>query len=168
MYKGGKKKKDGSFQTHTISISSLGKCYCCSVTQSCPTLCDPMDCSRPGFLVLHISWSLFKLMSIELMIPSNHLYHPLLLQSFPASGSFPMSQLFVSGGQSIGASASASVLPVTIQNWFALGLTGLISLLSKGLSRVFSNTAIWNQQVFGSRPSLWSNSHICIWLLEKP
>ena len=167
MYKGGKKKKDGSFQTHTISISSLGKCYCCSVTQSCPTLCDPMDCSRPGFLVLHISWSLFKLMSIELMIPSNHLYHPLLLQSFPASGSFPMSQLFVSGAQSIGASASALVLPMNIQGWLSLRLTGLNSLLSKGLSKVFSNTTIQMHQFFSTQPSVESNSHIHTWLQEK-
>ena len=167
MYKGGKKKKDGSFQTHTISIFSLGKCYCCSVTQSCPTLCDPMDCSRPGFLVLHISWSLFKLMSIELMIPSNHLYHPLLLQSFPASGSFPMSQLFVSGAQSIGASASALVLPMNIQGWLSLRLTGLNSLLSKGLSRVFSNTTIQMHQFFSTQPSVESNSHIHTWLQEK-
>ena len=79
-------------------------------------------------------------------------------QSFPASGSFPMSRLFTSGGQSIGASASASVLPVNIQGWFPLGLTGLISLLSKGLSRVFSSTTIWKHQFFGTQPSLWSSS----------
>ena len=85
------------------------------------------------------SRSLLKLMSIELVMPSNHLIlcHPLLsccLQSFPASGSFPMSQFFTSGGQSIGFSASASVLPIKIQGWFPLGLTGLISLWSKGYS----------------------------------
>ena len=79
------------------------------------------------------------------------------LQSFPASGSFPVSQLFTPGGQSIGASASASVLPVNIQSWFPLGLTGLISLLSKGLSRVFSSTTIQKHQFFGTQPSLWSN-----------
>ena len=90
------------------------------------------------------------------------------LQSFPASGSFPMSQFFASGGQSIGASASASVLPKNIQGWFLLGLTGLISLLSKRLSRVFSNTTIWKHQFFGTQLSLWSNSDICTWLLEKP
>ena len=89
-------------------------------------------------------------------------------QSFPASVSFPMSQLFVSGGQSIRASASASVLPMNIQGWFSLGLTGLISLLSKGLSRVFSSTTVWKHQFFGTQPSLWSNSHICTRLLEKP
>ena len=89
-------------------------------------------------------------------------------QFFPASGSFPMSWLFASGGQIIGASSSASVLPVNIQGWFSLGLTDLIALLSKGLSTVFTSTTIWKYQFFGAQPSLWSNSHICTWLLEKP
>ena len=89
------------------------------------------------------------------------------LQSFPASGSFPVSQFFSSGGQSIGVSASASVLPMNIHNWFPLGLTGLISLQSKGLSRVFSNTTVQKHQFFGAQLSLWSNSHIYTWLLEK-
>ena len=75
-------------------------------------------------------------------------------QSFPASGSFPMSQFFTSGGQSIGISASASVLPMNIQDWFPLGLTGLISLQSKGLSRVFSNTTVQKHQLFGTQLSL--------------
>ena len=88
-------------------------------------------------------------------------------QSFPASGSFPISQLFTSGGQSIWASASASVLPMNFQGWFPLGWTALISLLSKGLSRVFSSTAVWKHQFFGAKPSLWSDSHICTWLLGK-
>ena len=78
-------------------------------------------------------------------------------QSFPASGSFPMSKLFASGGQSIG--ASASLLPMNIQDWFPLGLTGLISLQSKGLSRVFCHSTVWKHQLFGAQPSLWSNSH---------
>ena len=78
------------------------------------------------------------------------------LQSFPASGSFPMSWLFGSDGQSTGASASASVLPMIIQNWFPLGLSGLISLLSKGFSRIFSGTTIWKHEFFGAQPSLWS------------
>ena len=90
------------------------------------------------------------------------------LQSFPASGSFLMSQLFASGGQSIGASASASVLPMNFQDWFPLGWTGWISLQSKGLSRVFSNTTVQKHQFFGAQPSLWSNSHIHTWLPEKP
>ena len=89
------------------------------------------------------------------------------LKSFPASGSFLMSQLLVSGGQSIGASASASVPPMNIQGWSPLGSTGLI-LWSKGLSRVFSNTTVQKHQFFGTQPSLWSNSHIHTWLLEKP
>ena len=82
------------------------------------------------------------------------------LQSFPASGSFPMSQLFASGGQSIGASLLASVLPMNIQNWFSLGWTGWISLQSKGLSRVFSNTTVQKHQFFGAQLSLKSSSHI--------
>ena len=88
-------------------------------------------------------------------------------QSFPASGSFQMSQLFASGGQSIGVSASASVLPMNTQDWYSLGWTGWISLQSKGLSRVFSNTTIWKHQFFGAQLSLWSNSHIHTWPLEK-
>ena len=90
------------------------------------------------------------------------------LHSFPALGSFLISQFFVSGGQSIGASVSASVLPVNIQDWFPLGLTGWISLQSKGLSRVFSNTTVQKYQFFGTQLSLWSNPHIHTWSLEKP
>ena len=89
------------------------------------------------------------------------------LQSFPASGSFPMSWLFTSGGQSIGASASASVLPMNIQGWFPLRLTGLIALQFKGFSGVFSNATVWKHQLFGTQPSLWPNSHFHTWLLEK-
>ena len=90
------------------------------------------------------------------------------LQSFPASGSFPMSQFFTSSGQSIGVSTSTLVLPMNIQNWFPSGLTGLISLQPKGLSRVFSNTTVQKHQFIDAQLSLWSNSHIHIWLLEKP
>ena len=89
-------------------------------------------------------------------------------QSFLASGSFPISQLFESDGKNIGASASASVLPMNIQGWFPAGMTGLISLQSKGLSRVFSSTTVQEHQFFSAQPSLWSNSHIHKWLLEKP
>ena len=109
--------------------------------------------------------------------PSSQWCHPTIsssvipfsscLHSFQASGSFPMSQFLASGGQSIAASASASVLPMNIQEWFPLGLTGLISLLSKGLSRVLSNTIVQKHQFFGTQLSFWSNSHIHIWLLEK-
>ena len=90
------------------------------------------------------------------------------LLSFSALGSYPMSWLFTSGGQSIGASTSASVLSMNIQSWFPLGLTGLISLLSKGFSRVFFNTLVWKHQFFSAQPYLWSNSHIHTRLLEKP
>ena len=89
-------------------------------------------------------------------------------QSFPASGSFPMSRLFSSGSQSIGASASASVLPVNIQGWFPLGVTDLISLQSKELWKVFCSTTVQRHQFFISQPSLWSNSHICTRQLTRP
>ena len=90
------------------------------------------------------------------------------LQSLPASGSFPMSQLFAWGGQSIGVSASASVPPINTQDWSPLGWTGWLSLQSKGLSRVFPNTTVQNHQFFGSQLSSQSNSHIHTWPLEKP
>ena len=90
------------------------------------------------------------------------------LQSFSASGSFPMSLLLISGAQSTGASASASVFLMNIQDWFPLGWTGLISFQCKGLSRVFSNTTVQKHQLFGTQPSSRSNSHIHTWLLEKP
>ena len=90
------------------------------------------------------------------------------LQSFPASRSFPMSQFFAAGGQRTEASASASVLLMNIQDWFPLGWTGWISLQSKGLSRVFSNTTVRKHPFFSSQLSLWFNSHIHTWLLEKP
>ena len=89
-------------------------------------------------------------------------------QSFPASGSFQMSQLFPSGGQSIGVSASTSVLPMNTQGWSPLGWTGWISLQSKGLSRVFSNTTVQKHQFFSAQLSSQSNSHIHTWPLEKP
>ena len=111
----------------------------------------PWTAEYQASLSLTISRSLLKLMSIESVIPFNHLllHFSSCLQSFPASGSFPVSQLFVSGGQSIGASASASVLPMNIQGGFHLGLNSLISLLSEELSRVFSSTTIWKYQFFG-------------------
>ena len=149
---------------------------CCSVPQSCLTLCDPMElqyarlpCPSPTSRACSNS------------CPSSQWCHPIIsssvipfsfsLQSFPASESFPMSWPFTSGGQNIGASASASVLPMHTQGWFPLGLTGLISLLSKEISRVFSSTTVQKQQFFGAPPSeldYKSNSHICTWLLEKP
>ena len=116
-----------------------------------------------------ISWGLLRLMSIESVMPSNCLIlcrPPLLLclQSFPASGSFPVSQFFTSGGQITGTSTSASVLPTNIQGWFPLGLTSLISLQSKGLSRVFSSTTVPKHQFFrktrGCNGRCWSSASI--------
>ena len=108
----------------------------------------PQTAAYQDSLSFTISQSLFKLMSTELVMPSNHLIlcHPILLlpSIFPSSGSFPLSWLFSSGGQSIEVSVSASVLP--IQGWSPLGLTSLISLLSKGLSRVFLSTMVWRHQ----------------------
>ena len=108
---------------------------------------------------------------IMLVMPPKDLIlcHPLFLlpQSFPASESFQMSQFFTSGGQNTGVSASTSILPMNIQDWFPLGLTGWISLQSKGLSRVFSNTTVQKHQFFGPQLSLESNSYIHTWLLEK-
>ena len=128
-----------------------------------------MNCSPPGFPVLHRISDLCSLSRwCHPTILSSVAPFSSCLQSLPASGSFPMSHLFASGGQRIGASASVSVLPMNIQGWFPLGLTGLISLQSKELSRVFSNTTIWKHQFSGTHASLWSNSHICTWLLEKP
>ena len=131
----------------------------------------PWTAARQASLSITNSWSLLKLMSIESVKQSNHLMlcHPILtcLQSSPASGSFPMSQFFTSSGQSISFSF-ASVLPMNIQDWLPLGLTGLISLQFKGLSRVFSNTTVQKHQFFGTQLSLWSISHIRTGLLEKP
>ena len=129
----------------------------------CPTLCDPLDCSTAGFPVFHRLLNLLKLMSIELVMLSSHfiLYNPFSFfpYSFPVLGSFPVNRLLASGGRSIEASASVSVLPMNIQSRFLLRLTGLI-LLSKGLSRVFSSTTARKHQFFGAQRSLWSNSHI--------
>ena len=113
-----------------------------------------------------------KTMSIESVIPSNHLIlcHPLLLlpSIFPIIRVFQMSQLLASGGQSIRVSASPSFLPMNTQDWSPLGWTGWISLQSKGLSRVFSNTTVQKHQFFGAQPSSQSNSHIHTWPQEKP
>ena len=108
-----------------------------------------------------LSWRCHPNISFSVVPFSSH------LQYFPVSGSFPMSQFFTSGGQSIGASAS-SVLSMNIQGWFPLRLTSLISFQSKIVSKVFSRTTIQKHQFFSSQPSLWFNSHICTWLLEKP
>ena len=120
----------------------------------------PWIAAHQASLYITNSWSLLKLMSIESVMPSNHLIlcHPLLLlpSIFPSirvSGSFPMSQFFASCGQSIGVSPSASVLPMNIQEWFPLQWTGWISLQSKGLSRVFSNTTVQKHQFFSAQLS---------------
>ena len=128
-----------------------------SVTQSCPTLCDPMDCSTPGFAVHH------QLLELAQTCPSSWWCHPTIsssvvpfsscLQSFPESASFQISQFFAPGGRSIGVSASTSVLPMNIQDWPPLGWTGWISLQSKRLS-VFSNTTVQKHQFFGILLSL--------------
>ena len=131
----------------------------------------PWTTAHQASLSFTISWSLLKLMPIESMMLSNHLilYCPLLLlpSIFPSIRVFSSESLFTSGGHSIGVSASASVLPINIQDWFLLGLTSLISLQSKGLSRVFSSNIIRKHRFFGTPPSLWSHSHTCTWLLEK-
>ena len=131
----------------------------------------PWTAAHQASLSCTISQSLLKLMSIESMMPSNHLilYCPFSScpQSFSAARPFPVSQFFASGGQSFRASTSASVLPMNIQGWFPLGLTGLLFLQSKGLSRVSSSTTVGKHQFFRALPSLWSNSHILTWVLEK-
>ena len=131
----------------------------------------PWTASHQASLSITNFQSLLKLMSIKSVMPSNHLIlcWPLLLppSSFPASGSFPVRQFFTSGGQNIGVSALASVLPVNIQDWLPLGWTGWISLQSNRLSRVFSNSTIQKHQFFNAQLSLWYNSHIHTWLLEK-
>ena len=145
-------------------------CLVVVVQSLCLTLRDPMHSSMTGFPVLyhllelaqtHAHW-----VNVAMQPSHSHCPPPLLSSIFPESGFFPISWLLTSSGQSIGASASEPVLPMNIQGWFPLRLTGLISWLSKGLSRVFSST-IWKHQFFGAWPSLWSNSHIRTWLLEN-
>ena len=148
-------------------IASSG--YCFSVTQSSPTL------HSNGLQHNRLACASLSPWICSNSCPLSRWWHPTISssvapfsscpQSFPTSGSFPMNWLFASGGQSVGASASASVV-MNIQSWFPLRLTGLISLLPKGLSRVFSSTTVQKHQF--TQPSLWSNSHICTWLLEKP
>jgi len=143
-----------------------------SVAQSCPTLCNPMNRSTPGLPVHH---QLLECTQTHVHWVGDPIQpsHPLSAPSPPAfnlsqhQSLFQRCQLFASGGQSIGVSASTSVL-VNIQDWSPLGWTGWISLQSKGLSRVFSNTTVQKHQFFSAQLSLWSNSHIYTWLLEKP
>ena len=145
--------------------------YCCSVARWCLTLLIPWTAAHQVSLSFTSPWLCWN------SCPLSQQYHPSIstsvvpfsscLKSFPASGYFPMSWLFTSGGQSIGASALASALPMNIQGWFPLGLTGLISLQSKGPSRVVFSITIWKHQFFGILSYLWTNTHICTWLLEK-
>ena len=126
--------------------------------------CNPMDCNTPVFPVLHY------LPEFAQSCPLSQWCHPTIsssvdpfspyLQSFPVTGSFPLSQLSIAGGQSIGASASASVLPMDTQDWSPLGWIGWISLQFKGLSRVFSSTTVRKHQFFSVYPSLWPNSQL--------
>ena len=151
------------------SIYEILEECCCSATKSCPTLWDSMNCSILGLSVLHYLLEFAQIHAhwVSDAIQPSHAVIPFCcLQSFSASGSFLMSQIFTSGGQSIGASASASVLPMNIQDCFPLGLTGLISLLSRGLSRVFSST-IQKHHFFGAQPSLWSSSHSLYMILSS-
>ena len=129
---------DGSWGGIVIWYVMVNHC-CFSVANSCPTLCDTMDFSMPSFPVLHYLPG-FAQTQVHWVCDAIQLSHPLL----PPSP--PMSRFFASGGQNIGISATASVLPVNIQGWFPLGLTYLISLQSKGLPRVFSSTTIWKRQ----------------------
>ena len=144
-----------------------------SVAQSCPTLCDPMNHSMPG-LSVHHQLPEFTQPHVHGVGDAIQPSHPLSSPSppapqfLPASESLPMSQLFAWGGQSTGVSALSSFLPKNIQDWSPLEWTGWISLQSKGLSRVFSNTTVQKHQFFGAQPSSQSNSHIHTWPLEKP
>ena len=134
--------------SHSVMSNSLQPHELQHARLPCPSL-------SPGVCSNSCPWSQWYYLTIS---PSAaHFSCP---QSFPASESFPKSQLFKSGGQNTGASVSAWVLPMNSQGWFPLGLTGLISLQSKGLSRVFSNTTIWKHQFLGFQSSIWSNSHI--------
>ena len=145
-------------------------CCCCSVTRLCPTLCNPMGYSTPG---IPVPYCLLEFAQVHIHCISDAIQpsHPLMPSSpsalsFPVLGTFPMGWLFTSSEQDIG--VSSSVLPVNIQGWFPLQLTGLISLLSKGLSGVFSTTTVQRHQFFGALPSLQSSSHNLKWPLGRP
>ena len=144
----------------------------CSVAQSCQTICDPMNCSTPGLPVHHqlpeFTQTHVHQVGDAIQPSSSVVPFSSCPQSLPASESFPMSQLFTWGGQSIGVSALASVLPKNTQDWSPLEWTGWISLQFKGLSRVFSNTTVQKHQFFSAQLSSQSNSHIHTWPLEKP
>ena len=160
---------------HGVKYLGLYVNSCCLVIHLYLTVCDPMNGSMPGFPVLHylmeFAQTYFHWIG-DAIQPSLPLPPP----SPPALNLFLHQGLFQWAGSlhqvtevwSIGASATASVLPMNIQGWFPLGLTSLISLLSERLSRVFSSTTVWKNQYFGTQPSLWPNSHIHAWPQEKP
>ena len=132
--------------------------HCCSVAKFCPTLCNPMDCSTPGSSVLHYYLEFAQILIHRvgdnyLTISTSVTLLSFCPQSFSVPGLFSMSWLFASGGQSIGASAAATVLSRNIQGWFPSGLTDLISMQPKGLSRVLPSTTIRKHQFFGTQPS---------------
>ena len=140
-----------------------------SVSQLCPTLCDPMNRSTPGLPVqTHVSNSRPLSRWCHPAISSSVVPFSSCPQSLPASESFPMSQLFASGGQNTRVSALASFLPKNSQDWSPLEWTGWFSLQSKGLSRAFSNTTVQKHQFFGAQLSSQCNSHIHTWPLENP
>ena len=157
-----------NFKIHYEKVISTIAC-CWSVTKSCVTSLQPHELQHTRLLCPSLSPRV-----CSNSCPLSQWCHPTIsfsvtpfsscLQSFPSS--FPVSQPFASGGQSTG--ASASILPMNIQGCFPLSMTGLISLLSKGLPRVFSSTTIQKHQFFSTQPSLWSNSHICTCPREKP
>ena len=143
-----------------------------SVAQSCPTRCDPMNCSTPG-LPVHHQLPEFTQIHVHRVSDAIQPSHPLSSPSPPAPNpsqhqSFPMTELFAWGSQSTGISALASFLPKKSQGWSPSEWTGWISLQSKGLSRVFSNTTVQKHQFFSARLSSQSNSHTCTWPQEKP
>ena len=144
---------------------------CCSVAQSCPTLCDPMDYSMSGFPVHPHLPELAKLMFIETVMPSNHLvfHRPLLLlpSILPSIRVFSNESALRIRWPKYWSFSFSIVLPVNVQDWFSLGLTAWISLQTKGLSRVFSSTTAQQHQFFGTQPSLWTNSHIWTGLLSS-
>ena len=145
------------------SLSSFSSVLFSSVTHRVRLFATPWITAHQASLSISYSWSLLKLMSIKSVMPSSHLILCRALscpQSLPGSGSFPMSQLLAWVSQSIGVSASASVLPMNTQDWSPLGWTGWISLQSKRLSRVFANTTVQKCQLFGAQLSSWSKGHI--------
>ena len=156
-----------SLEKHHSNIVT-DKIHQFSSVQSRPTLCDLMDCSMPGFLVHHQLPEPIQT-HVHLVGEAIQPYHPLSSPSPPVISLSQYQGLFkwVSCSHQV-ATASASVLTMNIQDWFPIGLTGLISLQSKQLWRVFSNTTVPKHQFFGAQLSLWSNSHTHTWLLEKP